>query len=628
VTFAGVSSEKEIQSRSGTGLLASSDRHTLLLSFLLIVATVALYYPAHGHPFVNFDDNLYVSGNVHVISGLHWETVKWAFTTLDQGNWHPLTWLSHAADCQFYGLNPAGHHDTNLVLHVLNVLLLFWVLQGATGYAARSAMVAGLFALHPINVETVVWISERKNLLSMLFFLLALGAYRRYALKPEAGRYAVVAFLYALGLMAKPQVITFPFVLLLWDYWPLRRMLVAGQQASSQAGTTIVPHRSFSQLVIEKLPLFALSAVSAVITVKAQRAGHAMRLYPLSIRLENAIASYASYIVKAFWPTNLSPMYPHPGSSIATWQVFAALLFLLAITGLVTAEWRRRRYLAVGWLWFVGTLVPMIGLVQVGTQAMADRYAYLPLVGLFIMICWYVADWAEQWRASSAWLRGFGIAALLALALVAHRQIGYWEDNLTLWSHALQVTTGNWLAEDNLGGALMDDGKLEEAVPHFRNAAAIYAGDPVSHLNIGFYEQQHKNFPPAIEQYKEVLSITPSPKLRAEAFNNLALIDRELGDCAGARDNFQRAVDVSPSYAGAWIGLGLAAQKCGDLSLAVQAYSHAAQVQPAGLGYVLLARALEQSGRKEEAKEATQQARRLSENFLQAQRTADRLLAE
>ena len=628
MTFAGVSSEKEIQSRAGAGQLASLGRHTLLLSILLVVAAVFLYYPAHGHPFVNFDDNLYVSENAHVISGLRWETVKWAFTTFDQGNWHPLTWLSHAADCQFYGLDPAGHHDTNLVLHVLNVLLLFWVLQEATGYAGRSAMVAGLFALHPINVETVVWISERKNLLSMLFFLLALGAYRRYALKPGAGRYAVVAFLYAMGLMAKPQVITFPCVLLLWDYWPLRRMLVAGQESSSQAGTTIIPGRSFSQLVIEKLPLFALSAVSAVITVKAQQAGHAMRLYPLSVRLENAIVSYASYIVKAFWPTNLSPMYPHPGGSIATWQVFAALLFLLIITALVTAEWRQRRYLAVGWLWFVGTLVPMIGLVQVGTQAMADRYAYLPLIGLFIMFCWYVADLAEQQHVSPAWLGGAGITALLALTLVAHRQIGYWEDNITLWSHALQVTTGNWLAEDNLGGALMTDGKLDEAIPHFRQAAAIYAGDAVSHLNIGFYEQQHKNWPLAIEQYKEVLSITPNPKLRSEAFNNLALIDRELGDCAGARDNFQQAVDLSPRYAGAWIGLGLAAQKCGDLSLAVQAYSHAARVQPAGLGYVLLGRALGQSGHKEEARAATEQARRLSEDFLQAQRTADRLLAE
>jgi protein O-mannosyl-transferase len=454
VTSVGVSPEKEIQSRPSNGVFASPQKQKLLLSVLLIVVTVVLYYPAESHPFVNFDDNLYVTENVHVTSGLRWETVKWAFATFDEGNWHPLTWLSHAADCQFYGLNPAGHHDTNLFLHVLNVAVLFWVLQEATGYIGRSAMVAALFALHPINVETVVWIAERKNLLSMTFFLLALGAYRRYALKPVVGRYAVVAFLYALGLMAKPQVITFPFVLLLWDYWPLRRVSVAGQEASAAAaGTAVVPERTLAQLVLEKLPLFALSAASAIITVRAQRAGHAFRLYPLSIRLENAIVAYAGYLKKAFWPVDLAPMYPHPGDSIAKWQVFEALLFLLAVTVLAAAEWRRRRYLPVGWLWFVGTLIPMIGLVQVGTQAMADRYAYLPLIGLFIMVCWGVGDWTEQRSVSRVWLGSASIAALVALAWIGHQQIGYWEDNVTLWTRTLQVTRNNWVAEDNLGGA-------------------------------------------------------------------------------------------------------------------------------------------------------------------------------
>jgi len=303
------------------------------------------------------------------------------------------------------------------------------------------------------------------------------------------------------------------------------------------------------------------------------------------------------------------------------------LLFLLAITALVTAEWRHR-YLPMGWLWFVGTLVPMIGLVQVGTQAMADRYAYVPLVGVFIMVCWGVAEWAKRRRVSVAWLGGASIAVLLALASVAHQQIGYWEDNVTLWSHALQVTSRNWLAEDNLGGALMEQDKLDQAIPHFRAAAVIYPGDPVSHLDIGFYEQQHKNWPQAIEQYQEVLRLTPSPKVRAEAYNNLALIDRDLGDYAGARDKFQQAVNVSPRYVGAWMGLGLTAQRTGDLSLAAQAYSRAVEIQPSDFGYLLLARALEQGGQKEAAQAATEQAKRLSENFTATQRTADRLLAE
>ncbi len=621
MTAVGVSSEPETASRPGAGLLASPDRQKWLVVFLLVAATVVLYYPVGGHPFVNYDDNVYVIENAHVTAGLHWPTVKYAFTVFDQGNWHPLTWLSHAADCQLFGLNPAGHHDTNIALHALNIVLFFWVLQQATGHIVRSAMVAGLFALHPINVETVAWISERKNLLSMTFFLLALGAYRLYVLKPEVSRYAVVAFLYALGLMAKPQVITFPCVLLLWDYWPLRRMFATGDEATG------LPGKTFSQLIIEKLPLFALSVISAVITMKAQQAGHAMRVYPLSVRLENAIVAYASYVKKAFWPVDLAPMYPHPGDSLAKGTVFAALLFLVVLSAWVAFE-RRGRYLTMGWLWFVGTLVPMIGLVQVGNQAMADRYAYLSFLGLFIMVCWGVANWAEERHVATAWVGGVSIVVLLTLAVLAHRQIEYWSDNITLWSHTLQVTKDNWLAEDNLGGALMEDGKLEKAIDHFRAAAVIYPQEPVSHLDIGFYEQQHKNWPPAIEEYYKVLDLTPSPKLRGEAYNNLAIINRDLGDYASARDNFQHAVDVSPRYAGAWVGLGLAAQKLGDLNLAIQAYSQAVQIQPMGSSYLLLAQALEQNGHKDEAQRAAQQAQRVSENIAADRRIVSELLAQ
>ncbi len=618
---------KENRSRPSVGVFASPQRQTFLLGVLLAVTTLILYYPVDGHPFVNYDDNVYITENPYVTSGLHWKAVEWAFTTFEQGNWHPLTWLSHAADCQFYGLNAAGHHDTNIALHVLNVLLLFWVLRQATGYVGRSAMVAALFAVHPINVETVAWISERKNLLSMTFFLLALGAYRLYTLKPGVARYATVAFLYALGLMAKPQVITLPCVLLLWDYWPLRRMFATRQRSSAELAPVAIPGRTLSELVREKVPLLALAAVSAVVTVKAQRAAYAMKYYPRSVRLENAIVAYASYVKKAFWPSDLAPMYPHPAHSLPIWQVFGAFLFLLTITVLVITEWRRR-YPLVGWLWFLGTLVPMIGLVQVGTQAMADRYAYLSFIGLFIMICWTVAEWAVQRHVSLAWLAGVSLGVLFALACVTHIQMGYWEDNVTLWSRTLRVTTGNWLAEDNLGGALMGDGKLEAAIAHFRAAAAINPEDPVSHLDIGFYEQQHKNLPQAIEQYQEVLNVTPSPKLRSEAYNNWALIDRDLGDDAAARDHFQQAVNNSPRYASAWIGLGLAAQRTGDLSLAVHAYSRAVEIQPSDSGYLLLARALEQSGRAAEAESASEQAKHLSRNFTETQRSVDRLLAQ
>ncbi len=616
-------SDKRTSSGSAGSLWTSRRSQVFAFGLLLAIATLILYFPVSSQPFANYDDADYVFDNFHVRDGLHWTTLTWAFTTFAAANWHPLTWLSHAADVQFFDLNAGRHHDVNLLLHTLNVVLLFWVLQRATGYIGRSAMVAALFAVHPINVESVAWIAERKNVLSMLFFLLALGAYRWYVFKPSLGRYSVVAVLYAMGLMSKPQVITLPFVLLLWDYWPLGRMF-AHPQASTM---TVFPTRDFSDLVWEKAPLFALAAASAGITIKAQSSGGATNWYPISIRIGNAIVSYASYLGKAFWPTRLAPMYPHPGYSLNPLHVAAALLLLLAITGLVVAG-RRYRYLPMGWLWFLGTLVPMLGLKQVGSQSMADRYAYLPFIGLFIMVCWGISDWAEHRRLATVWLAAPSMVVLLALTVVSHRQIGFWSDHVALWTHALQVTSGNWQAENNLGMALLRQGNMEAAIPHFRAAAAIDPDDPVSNMNIGIYEQSRGNAPGAIEQYKKAIRLTRNPKLKAEAYNNLGYAYKDIGDYADAQQNLQMAVNTNPEFAGAWISLGLVAQKSGDLSLAIQAYSSAMKIQPSGFGYLLLAQALEISGRKAEAEAATQQARNLSEDFRDAQREANRLLAQ
>ena len=544
MTSVGLGPEKQVTSAPRTSL-HSLGNWALVLGCLLVFATIALYHPVVHYPFANADDDSYISDNVHVKYGLDWDTVKWSFTTFRDANWHPLTWLSHALDCHLFFLDPGKHHQTNVLLHACNALLLFWVLLRATGYIGRSAMVAALFALHPINVESVVWIAERKNLLSMLFFLLALGAYRWYALKPRVDRYGAVAFLYALGLMAKPQVITFPFVLLLWDYWPLRRMFAGSREVAETA--TVMPPRSLAWLVLEKLPLFGLSAASAVITMKAQRAGGAMsgpqNTYPFLLRLENAIVSYVRYMDKAVWPSDLALMYPH--SSFSVWLAVTALLLLLVITGLVISR-RRSRYLVVGWFWFLGTLVPMIGLVQVGAQAMADRYAYLPLVGLFIMICWGVSDWAEQWHFSPAWLAAPSLAALLALTVVAHRQIGYWSDNVTLWAHTVRVTSGNWIAENNLGAALMDKGQMEDAMVHFRLAEAIYPNDPRSYLFLGYCEQQRGDLREAIEQYKRVILVTQNDiwnnaQLRDDAFVNIGNAYRDLGDPVRATESYAAA---------------------------------------------------------------------------------------
>jgi tetratricopeptide (TPR) repeat protein len=538
-----------------------SEKYTWALGILLVLATVALYYPVSGHPFVNYDDNVYVTDNEQVKSGLNWDTLQWAFTTTEAGNWHPLTWLSHTLDYQLFQADPAGHHNTNLLLHVLNALLLFWVLRQATGFIGRSWMVAALFALHPVNVESVAWISERKNLLSMLFFLLALGAYRWYVREPRTGRYAVVAGFFALGLMAKPQVITLPFVLLLWDYWPLRRMLIAGRRAAFDApddsstraknrlDEDTLPQQSFSWLAAEKLPLLALCAASAFITMKAQQAAGAMHTakntFPLSIRLGNAIVCYARYLGKAFWPSHLALIYPHPGTSLKTWEVLAALVLLLAITALVLRE-RRRRYLLVGWFWFLGTMVPMIGLVQVGEQAMADRYAYLPFIGLFIMVCWGLEDWAEQRKVPIAVLAGASVVVLMALSVVAYRQLNYWGDNVVLWTHIIEVTPPNYIAQDDLGGAYLNSGQLEEAMKHFRAAAEIYPLDPFSNLNLAIYAQQHNDPQQAIARSNIVLTRSPSPRLRSKAYTTMGLAYRALGNQEESQKCLQAAQRERP----------------------------------------------------------------------------------
>jgi protein O-mannosyl-transferase len=535
-------------------LLTSSHRRTLLLGLALALATLALYYPVHSHPFLNYDDTLYVTENDQVQAGLTLLTVQWAFTTFEVGTWHPLTWLSHALDCQWFGLDPGPHHDTSLLLHTLNVVLLFWVLQAATGYAGRSAMVAALFALHPISVESVAWVAERKNVLSMMFFLCALGAYRWYARwTPQRGvphpshrtweggkigRYLVVVVLFALGLLSKPQVITFPFVLLLWDYWPLQRMSF-GSAESAKPSEGAIPARSLSWLLLEKLPLFALSAASALITMAAARTDTEKIFYPRHIRIETAIVAYMQYLKKAVWPSHLAVFYPHPGSSLRPWHAYLTLFLLVAITALVF-EARTRRYLLVGWLWFLGTLVPMLGLQPVGykgMQGIADRYAYLPFIGLFIMLCWGVPDLlGERTATSKRWLTGLSLAVLLVLTVVAHRQLTYWNDNVSLWSHTLQVTGPNWLAENNLGKILMSEGHEEEGITHLLRAVAIYPNDPVSNMNIALYEQKHGNLSEAVTRFKIAITMSHDQKLKIAALNNLARAYTDLGDPARAQE--------------------------------------------------------------------------------------------
>ncbi len=515
------------------------------LSLVLVIASSLLYLPIIHHPFANIDDSGYVYQNLHVQDGLTWDTIKWAALSRDDNNWHPITWLSIALDCQMFGIDPAGHHAMNIVYHTIDAVVLFWMLLLATGLVGRSFMVAVLFALHPMNVESVAWAAERKTLLSTLFFLLALGAYRWYAQRPGVVRYGVVGALFTLGLMAKPQIITLPCVLLLWDYWPLRRMF-ADQPGASDDGEPVpaLPSRSLKWLVLEKIPLLVICAASAFATMKAQGVGSPQNWqYTGWIRAGNAIVCYVRYIGKAIWPSHLAIMYLHPGNSLRFWQVAACALMLLAITALVLIG-RRYRYLPVGWFWFLGTLVPTIGLVQVGRQAMADRYAYQSFLGLFIMAVWGVADWAREKHLPKLLVPAVSVAILLALSVVTHRQIGVWQDNLTLWSHALQVTDNNWMAHDMVGGILLSQGHREEGMAHYYSASAIKSDDPASNLAIAIYEQNRGNLLEAVRRYKRVVVELDDPEELAKAYQNLAVAYRDLGDMQDMADSMRRVAKL------------------------------------------------------------------------------------
>lgn len=598
-----------------------------LPGLLLVMATLLIYQQVDKYPFIHTDDHDYVTGNAHVRSGINRATLKWALTTYDAANWHPLTWLSHALDCQLFGLNPARHHDVNVILHALNVALLFWVLVKATGFPGRSFFVAALFAFHPMNVESVAWIAERKTLLSMMFFLLALGAYGWYARRTNGGRYFLVAVLYGLALLSKPQAITLPCVLLLWDYWPLKRMSFQGKDCGHDPVAKIQP-RPISWLILEKLPLLALSAVSAKLTIAAQFGSLAQSWFPLPIRIENAVVSYARYIQKAIWPANLAFLYPHPLSLSPPLRLITSILLLLGITALVVA-FRQNRSLTVGWLWFLGTLVPMIGLVQVGKQAMADRYAYLPFIGLFIMICWSVSELAA-WNQISLGSRAVvGLAAVLALALLTHRQISYWANDEVLWVHTLHVTNQNWGAEDALGTELWRQGRMDEAAPYFLDVLKVLPYDYGANVDMGTYEAMHGDTLDAIKRFKIAAGLDNiMPADRANALNNLGQAYLQLRDYTDARESFGLAVRTNPRHYSAWVGLGVALQKSGRPDLAARAYYKALQVQTTDWVWLLLARALEESGHRDQAEQATERAKASSHNINAAVQTANQVLGK
>lgn len=604
-----------------SNLFFSREKRTTVLCLSLVLLVLAFYNPVVHNSFTNMDDDSYITENAHVKAGLTWDTVKWSFTSLEVANWHPVTWLSHALDCQIFGLSPVGHHYVNVLIHAANVLLLFLLLQSATGLTWPSFMVAGLFALHPINVESVAWASERKNTLSMFFLLLTMHAYQRYVRETSVKRYLAIVFLFALGLMAKPEIITLPFILLLWDYWPLRRMF-AGSSSATPEG---VEPRSFSYLFAEKLPLLALSAGSAVITMIAQSRGDAVRGGSAYVRGGNALTAYLRYLGKAFWPTRLSAMYPHLGRFLRLWQVLAAAAALIAITTIVL-RLRKHRYLPVGWFWFLGTLIPVIGLIQVGVQSMADRYAYLSFIGLFIAIVWGAAEIVRARRLPPALVAVPAALILGTLGMVTRKQITYWHDSVSLWNHAIDVTQYNYFAHNAIGYALAQRGQVDAAIYHFDTAERLHMYEPLDLMALAAYKRAHGHIPEAIEEYGRALAQSSDPKMRSLALSRLSSVFLQIGDIGRAKGTCAQALKENPKNGSAWVGAGLIAEREGDFKSAAEQISKAMNLEPTPVGYLLLADVLRRSGLTQAADEAEAQARHIAPDIRRAQQDVAEVL--
>jgi protein O-mannosyl-transferase len=595
------------------------EKKRVVLCLALVLLTLVFYSPIGRNGFVNMDDGEYVAGNSHVQTGLTWGSVRWAFTSLEAANWHPLTWVSHIVDYQLFGMNPAGHHYVSVLFHAVNALLLFLLLARATGSLWPSFLVAALFALHPVNVETVAWISERKNVLSMTFFLLCLYAYDWYVRRESVKRYAVVALLFALGLMAKPEIITLPFVLLLWDYWPLRRMASSGESGAAVGGP-----RSFSFLALEKLPLLLLAAGSAALTLLAQK--KAMKPLPLWERIGNVPVAYLHYLKNAFWPVSLAAAYPHPARLLTGARIAASTLVVLLIAGAVL-HLKKQRYLDVGWFWLLGTLVPVSGIVQVGLQGMADRYAYLSYIGLFIAVVWGVAEIAKDRKIKMAWLGVPSILILLTLGMITRRQVTYWHDGETLWRHTIAVTEPNFVAHDGLGRALAVEGRMNEAAAEFDAAYQLHGYSSGQLLEIGEFEQNHNYADDAINQYSRAFHEAADSNSRADALTRLGSAYTQLGDFTRAKKSYAYALRENPENSLALVGSGLLADRDGDYETAAEQISHAMKLAPTDAGYLWLEQALRKAGHITQADDARAQAQKLSRNWPQAQQTAAQVLA-
>ena len=597
------------------------------MAALLVLVTIGVYWPVMRHHFVYYDEEVYVTSNVHVQKGLTWENIKWACFNPVGNNWHPLTIWSHMADCQLFGLKPWGHHLTSVLLHALNTVLVFLFLRSLTGALWRSALVAALFGLHPLHVESVAWVAERKDVLSTCFGLLSLIFYARYGRKrlavenrdikaqgvsaPRAFDYLLALIFFALGLMSKPMLVTWPFVLLLLDYWPLERF----------------KGKSAWRLVTEKIPFFALAVAASVVTVVVQKrtgAVVAAEALPLGVRSGNALISYCRYLGKLFWPTDLAVFYPHPGF----WPLEKVLLaggLIVGLSVLFFVQRRRYPFLLMGWLWFCGTLVPVIGLVQVGGQAMADRYSYIPSLGVLVIAVWGVYELTKSWHYRAVALSLAGAAAIVLCLVLTRQQLGHWKDGEALFRHALEVTENNYLARLGLGSALDEKGQIDAAIKEFQEAIRLKPDYAHAHNNLGSALYEKGQTDKATREFQEAIRLKPD---YAEAHNRFGVTLVRKGQSDAAIREFQEAIRLKPDYAEAHGNLGGALVRKGQIDEAIRELQEAIRLKPDyaeahnNLGVILV-----RKGQTDEAIREFQEAIRLKPDYSEARSNLARVLA-
>jgi Flp pilus assembly protein TadD len=528
--------------------MTDDGKKTLLVCVGLAFAVIVAFEGVRKNAFVNYDDNSYISDNPQVQNGLNLNSLAWAFTTIHTGYWHPLTWVSHIIDCSVFGLKPAGHHIVSVGFHITNVILLFLVLKAMTGAFWPSAFAAALFGLHPLSVESVAWVAERKNVLSTFFAFLILWSYLWYSRKPGLGRYALVAVLFVAGLLSKPMLVTLPFVLMLLDYWPLNRL-----------------NSKFSILssFYEKLPMLAMSAIICAVTYISQARYGVMTdivYLPLDIRIGNVFLSYAKYIGKFFYPYSLAVLYPFDLKGPVIWQVFISALLLLIVTAIVIRAGQRHRFLVTGWFWYLGTLVPVIGFVQVGPQSMADRYMYLPGTGICIIVAWLIWGIAAGKRILRTVASIACVLVLGVLLITTRTQVGYWKNSLSLCEHALALTENNYIMHTNFGTSLLRDGRTEEAIEHFKSALAICPTYVEARDDLGCALQQKGLDAEAVVEFEKALQLKPN---NAKARNNYGYTLAKLGRFDEAIEQFRRALEIAPDLSNALTNMCMTAIKAG-----------------------------------------------------------------